>query len=136
MISQEVKVALQRRLCLYVKCILADLVGILARSRYFDASTPVEVEVAKLVCQILQHSTVQVGRVIAHEEVSRQNAPLSCRLTDQEEVVKASLLIANDIAVDYGATRWVLDWKIRRLDLGIGDALLEKSLVNTLIYNH
>ena len=37
-----------------------DLVSILARSRDFDTSTPVEIEVTKLVCQILQDSTVDV----------------------------------------------------------------------------
>lgn len=108
--SQEVEVALLRWFCLNVECILADLVCVLARSRDFDTSTPVEVEVTKLVCQILQDSTVDVRSIIADEEMSRQNATLSGGLTDKEEVIEISFLVANEVAVDYCATGWILDW--------------------------
>ena len=82
---------------------------VLARSRDFDTSTPIEVEVTKLVCQILQDCTVEVRSVIADEEVSRQNAALSGCLTDEEEIIEISFLIANNVAVDDCATGWILD---------------------------
>ena len=107
--SQEVEVALLSWFCLNVEGILANLVRVLARSRDFDTSTPVEVEVTKLVCQILQDCTVEVRSVIADEEVSRQNAALSGCLTDEEEIIEISFLIANNITVDNCAAWWILD---------------------------
>ena len=51
--SQEVEVAVLRRFGIDVQSILAYLVGVLARRWNLDAATPVEVEVAELVGQIL-----------------------------------------------------------------------------------
>ena len=119
--SQEVEVALYGRLCLYVECVLADFVRVLARSRNFDTSTPVEVEVAKLICQVLQDCTVKVRCVVANEEMGGQNATLSGSLTDQEEVIKISSFVTNKVAINNRTTWWVFDWKIRRFNLCISN---------------
>ena len=109
---------------------------VLARSRNFDTSTPVEVEVAKLVCQVLQHCAVKVRRVVANEEMGRQNATLSGGLTDQEEVIKISSLVANKVAINNRTTGWVFDWKIGGFNLCISNTLLEESLIDALVYNN
>ena len=109
---------------------------VLARSRNFDTSTPVEVEVAKLVCQVLQDCTVKVRCIVANEEMGRQNATLSGGLTDQEEVIKISSLVANKVAINNRTTGWVFDWKIGGFNLCISNTLLEESLIDALVYNN
>jgi len=80
--SQEVEVAVILRFGIDVKSILANLVGVLARRWNLDTATPIEVEVAELVGKVLQNCTIDIRSVIAHEEVSWQNASLSGRLTN------------------------------------------------------
>ena len=109
---------------------------VLAGSRDFDTSTPVEVEVAKLVCQVLQDCTVKVRCVVANEEMGRQNASLSGGLTDQEEVIEISSLVANQIAINNRTTWRVFDWKIRGFNLCISNTLLEESLIDALVHNN
>ena len=55
---------------------VCDLVGVLAGCRNFDGASPVEVEVAERVCQLLQLVLSKRRLVQWHVEVSRQNAAL------------------------------------------------------------
>ena len=98
-----------------------NLVGVLAWGRDLDAATPVEVEVAKLICQVLQDCTVKVRCVVANEEMGGQNATLSGSLTDQEEVIEISSLVTNKVAINNRTTWWIFDWKIRRFNLCISN---------------
>ena len=107
--SQEVEVALHGGLCLYVECVLADFVRVLARSRNFDTSTPVEVEVAELIGELLEDGAVDIRGIVAHEEVGGQDAALGGSLTDQEEIVERARFVADQVAIDNSTARRVLD---------------------------
>ena len=58
--SQEVKIVVLSGFRIDVESILAHLVGVLAWCWNLDGAAPVEVEVAELVCQILQNASVNV----------------------------------------------------------------------------
>ena len=68
--------------------------------------------------------------------MSRQNATLSGSLTDQEEVIKISSLVANKVAINNRTARWIFDWKIRGFNLRISNTLLKEPLIDALVYNN
>ena len=99
-----------------------------------DTSTPVEVEVAELIGEILKNCTIHLGSVVANEEMCRKDASLGGCLTDQEEVVKCTSFVAYQVAVDNGTTRWVLDVYLTTIVLRcVLDVLLKESLVDSLV---
>lgn len=65
---------------------LSNLVSILTRSRHFDRTGPIKVEVAQCVRKVLQLLLREVGVILRHKEVSWQNTSLIRRGRRQEEV--------------------------------------------------
>ncbi len=65
---------------------LCDLVRVLAWRRNFDWTSPVEIEMAESVSQVLQLMFSQVGVILRNVEVSRKDAPLSRRGRRQKEI--------------------------------------------------
>lgn len=65
---------------------LSDLVCVLTRSRYFDRTSPVEVEMAQSVGQVLQLLLCELRVILWHEEVCWQHTALSRGSGRQKEV--------------------------------------------------
>lgn len=60
----------------YVRVELCDLVTILTRSRNFDRSSPVEIEMTKSEGQVLNIKLTEVGFIQSTVEVCRENTTL------------------------------------------------------------
>ena len=85
---------------------LCDLVGVLARCRYFDWAGPVEIEVTECKRQRLNFQLRQVRVVFGNVEMSRQHTALSCVGGGQEEIkdtLAFSAIVFNETLVDDAA---------------------------------
>ena len=108
---------------------LGNLVGVLARSGHLDRTSPVEVEVAESVGQLLQLNLLQLGLVDGHVEVGRKHAPLVSSRRHHEEVEGTTwgrLRVLDEASVHDAATGWVHELSSLVLDEeALGDALVD-----------
>lgn len=110
---------------------LSDLVRVLARGRYLDRASPIEVEMAKWEGKLLNFKLCQWRVVFGHKEVSWEDATLSCVCRSQVEVKFVVWILS-----------WVLNktfindapWRrIHKFSLVIFD---KESLRNSLVYHN
>lgn len=74
---------------------LCDLMGVLARSGYFNRARPIKVEMAKSESEVLDVDLGQLGLVHGHEEVGRQDASLSGVSRSQVEIELSTVVLAS-----------------------------------------
>ena len=101
--------------------------GILTGSWHLNRSTPIIVEVAKIVSEFLQHVLTQVRIIVRDKEMGGQNASLGCLLADQEKVILVFICpIVNHLRVHYCSS-----WRVLN---SLGQ--LEEPLVDSFIHNN
>ena len=90
--------------------VVGNLVSQLARSGHLDATSPVGVDVAETVGEVLNHLLCQVLRLIGVDKVvDRHDATLSSLLRNQEEVeLGTAFFILNETRIEDGSWLWVL----------------------------
>lgn len=96
---------------------LRDLVCVHARSGHLDRTRPVEVVVAQVEGQLLDHFLLQGGVVESNVEVGWQDTPLGCELGHQVEIIlDVRVIILHDLVVNQAPRRWVLNGSIFTLN--------------------
>ncbi len=87
---------------------VSNFVCILTRSRYLDRSSPIVVEVAETVGELLELDLFQRALIKRHIEVSRQHAALIGSRWHHEEVEGACLIrMLHQTLVHNAARRWI-----------------------------
>ena len=79
-----------------------------AGGRHLDGSSPVEVVVAQVKSELLNHRLGKLAVVEGDIEVSGEDTALSCGLRDKVEVVLSlAVLVLHDLGVDQATRGWV-----------------------------
>lgn len=106
-----------------------NLVSIHAGSWHLDGTLPVEVVVAEVVGQLLEHLLVQLAVVEGAEEVSRHHASLGGELRNQIEVkLDVRVFSLHNVGVNDSSCIWVCEVTV--------SVLHKESLVDSLVHKN